>query len=224
MKRLLTLLALAALLAPAAPRAVDWKDRLDYLLAPGLALDGYTVVQESNKRLDYYRDFAALNDDGTVNVVIEIPQGTNAKFEVSEQTGQMSWEIKNGKPRVVKYLGYPANYGMVPRTMGGDGDSLDGVVIGRMLLRGEVVKAKVIGVLRLVDGGVDDKIVAVLPDSDLGDVDTLAELDLRYPGITAILEAWFVNYKGPGELQSGGFGDRGEAMTVVRDAMSAYQP
>ena len=37
------------------------------------------------------------------------------------------WEFRDGKPRVVAYLGYPGNYGMIPRTLlpkehGGDGD------------------------------------------------------------------------------------------------------
>lgn len=41
----------------------------------------------------------------------------------------MKWEFKKGKPRVVSYLGYPGNYGMIPKTLlskesAGDGDPL----------------------------------------------------------------------------------------------------
>jgi inorganic pyrophosphatase len=102
---------------------------------------------------------------------------------------------------------------------------LDVVLIGTMNLRGSVVAARVIGVFHLIDGGdVDDKLIAVVPGSPLGDVDSLAELDARFPGITASIETWFVNYKGPAALQSGGFGEADEAWRVLQAAMAAYQP
>ena len=42
----------------------------------------------------------------------------------------VEWEIVNGKPRKVHYLGYPGNYGFIPQTSlskdrGGDGDPAD---------------------------------------------------------------------------------------------------
>jgi len=195
----------------------------DYLLAPGFALDGLTVVDCWNPHRDFYRDISATNADGTVNQVVEIPAGTNDKFEVDEATGKMSWELKNGVPRVITYLGYPGNYGMVPRTISGDGDSLDILTVGHFERRATVLRVKVIGVLRLIDGGdIDDKLIAVVPGEELGDVDSLAELDARFAGVTAIIETWFVNYKGPGALQSGGFGDADEAWAVLQAAMAAY--
>ena len=59
----------------------------------------------------------------------------------------MIWEFKDGKPRIVKYLGYPGNYGMVPKTLlpenlGGDGDPLDVIVLGPQVERGSVIKCK----------------------------------------------------------------------------------
>jgi inorganic pyrophosphatase len=50
------------------------------------------------------------NPDGSVNALIEIPAGTNAKWEVNEE-GVLEWEMKDGKPRVVRYLAYPGSYG-----------------------------------------------------------------------------------------------------------------
>ena len=195
----------------------------NYFLAPGFALEGLTVVNLRDRDFDFYRDIRPVNADGTVNQVVEIPAGTNDKFEVDEATGKMSWELKNGVPRVIAYLGYPGNYGMVPRTISGDGDSLDILTIGHFEERGKVMRVKVIGVLRLIDGGeIDDKLIAVLPNEELGDVDSLAELDARFAGITTIIETWFVNYKGPGALQSGGFGDADEAWAVLQAAMAAY--
>jgi inorganic pyrophosphatase len=200
-------------------------DQFTYLLAPGFFVRDYCLVSPMHRHLDFYRDFPAQNADGTVNSVVEIPAGTNEKFEVSEDTGKMCWEFKNGVPRVVNYLGYPGNYGMVPRTLGGDGDSLDVVTLGKFQRRGAVVKAKLIGVLHLLDGGdVDDKLIAVLPDTGFYAYDNLSELELANPGVTTILETWFENYKGlGGGLEVLGFGDAAEAQQVLDAAKLAYQ-
>jgi inorganic pyrophosphatase len=226
--RILIVVALALFLGaverPALVQASGIQDQSQYLLAPGFFVRDYCLVAPFHRNLDFYRDFAAQNADGTVNTVIEIPAGTNEKFEVGEDTGKMCWEIKDGVPRVVKYLGYPANYGMVPRTLGGDGDSLDMLTLGKFQRRGLVVKAKVIGVLHLLDGGdVDDKLIAVLPGTDFYAYDNLSQLETKYAGISTILATWFENYKGPGELQALGFGDAAEAQQVLDAAKAAYQ-
>ncbi len=200
------------------------EQRLEYLLAPGLALWGYTVVDLRHWRLDYLRDFPARNADGTVNCVVEIPAGDDRKFETDPETGRMAWELKDGKPRVVAYLGYPGNYGAVPRTRGGDGDPLDILTLGKMDLRGAVVPAKLIGAIRLVDGGEeDDKLIAVLPGTALYEVNDLAELDARFPGVSQIIATWLVHYKGPGkELGLGGFVGAAEAQRILDEAVAAF--
>ncbi len=171
----------------------------------------------------------ARRDDGLVHALIEIPAGTNAKWELDRDTGRLAWEQEDGRPRVVPYLPYPANYGMVPRTLlpaaeGGDGDALDVIVLGPARPRGEVAAAKLLGVLELLDGGErDDKLVAVLPGTPLADVDDLAGLDERHPGVTRILEVWFTSYKGPGKLESRGFAGRERAEEILRAAARAYE-
>lgn len=204
---------------PCNPSAQD-----QYLLAPGFVVRDYCVVPLRHRHLDFYRDIVAQNPDGTVNTVTEIPAGTNDKFEVNEDTGQMCWELKDGVPRVVKYLGYPGNYGMVPRTMGGDGDSLDMLTLGKFQRRGAVLAAKVIGVVHMIDGGeVDDKLIGVLPGTDFYAYDDLSQLELDYAGITTIIGTWFEGYKGPGEIDVTGFGDAAEAQAVLDAAKAAYQ-
>ncbi len=231
--RVLAVLLLAVLVPltlPAAARACDEprfgspEQRLEYLLAPGLGVWGYTVVNLRNWRLDYLRDFPARNADGSVNCIVEIPAGDNRKFETDPATGRISWELKDGKPRVVAYLGYPANYGAVPRTRGGDGDPLDILTLGKMDLRGAVVPAKVIGVIHLVDGGeVDDKLIAVLPGTALYDVNDMSELDARFPGASEIIATWLTHYKGPGkELGFGGYGGAADAQRVLEEAIASF--
>lgn len=188
-------------------------------------LDPYTIDAGRN----LLKDIEPTNPDGTVNVVVEIPTGTNQKWEVSKPDGQLKWEIKNGKPRVVKYVGYPGNYGMIPRTLlpksqGGDGDPLDVLVLGPAVPRGSVVKAKIIGVLRLLDGGEqDDKLIAVLANSPLQNVNSIKQLDEQYHGITTIINAWFENYKGPGKLKSNGFAEADVALTILNQSIKAFK-
>ena len=187
--------------------------------------DRYTLAGDKH----LVRDYAALDSSGYINVVVEIPTGTNAKWETDKSGGTMKWELKKGKPRVVSYLGYPGNYGMVPRTLlpqewGGDGDPLDVLILAPPLPRGSVVKARAIGVLKMLDGGEqDDKIIAVLPDSDLGRVCSIEELRREFTGIPEIIEIWFSNYKGPGKMESKGFAGVAEAEKVIRASVAAYE-
>jgi len=226
------LVAFAALLvlaiAPSAASATDRKDQVEFLLAPGYQLiaGDYaagvpdTLVFVRDRRLNLYTDVAALNPDGTLNAVIEIPQGDLRKFETDVETGRMFWELKKGKPRTVAYLGYPANYGMVPQTLGGDGDPLDALVIGGMERRGAIAAARLVGVMKMVDGGEeDDKLIAVQAGSSF---DGMSLADLEAAGVTAILKVWFESYKGPGEIQVPGFEDLAAAQAVLEEASANY--
>ena len=141
----------------------------------------YTSDYTLSSGINYLKDIEPINSDGTVNVVIEIPTGTNEKWEVSKKTGDIEWEFKKGKPRIVKFLGYPTNYGMIPRTLlpknlGGDGDPLDVILIGSYIERGKIVNGKVIGVLKMLDGGeVDDKILMIHKNSPLSKAKTIED-------------------------------------------------
>jgi len=204
--------------------AIDRHEQLEYLLADGFRMDGYDVVCNANKDLNFIRDFPALNNDGAINVIIEIPAGTNAKFQTLPDTGKMEWELKNGKPRVIDYITYIGNYGTVPRTAGGDGDPLDCMTLGKFVLRATVQPAKLIGVMRCVDKGeVDDKLVAVLPGTGLYSCNSIAELQTKYPGVLEIMQTYYENYKGPGAMQVLGFDEVDVAWEIFNAAVAAYQ-
>ena len=96
------------------------------------------------------------------------------------------------------------------------------LVLGRALPRGSVVEAKVLGVLKFLDNGEkDDKILAVPKESPLYGVDSIRELDIKFPGVTTIVETWFLNYKGPKEMESQGLAEVTEAMKVIKTAAAA---
>jgi len=186
--------------------------------------DVYVLIGEKN----FLTGYEPIHSDGDINVVVEIPTGSIDKWEVNKETGNMNWVFRNDEPRRIKYLGYPGNYGMIPRTLlpkelGGDGDPIDVIVLGAPVERGSVVKAKLIGVLKLLDNGEqDDKLIAVMEGTPFYKVNTLTELDLQFNGASQIVEIFFSNYKGKGKMESLGFQDEKEAKRVLAYSIEEY--
>ena len=86
------------------------------------------------------------------------------------------------------------------------------------------MKCKIIGVLYLTDRGEqDDKLIAVLSGTPLYGVNSIEELNENYKGISEILQLWFTNYKGPGKMESKGFGDKNSALKILKAAIEEYQ-
>lgn len=162
-----------------------------------------------------------------VHALVEIPAGTSDKWEVTPDGRFLAIEQVDGRRRRIQYLPYPANYGFIPNTRsnpeaGGDGDPLDVVLLGPALPCGAVVRARILGVLRLVDDGEqDDKILAVPPDSPLAGVGDIDDVRRQYPGLLDILETWFLRYEGPGN-RSQGFGHAAAAWSIVREAALSH--
>jgi len=184
----------------------------------------------SEKEKHLVKDFTPLLGNGNINVVIEIPTGTNEKFEVDKTTGRLKLEVlNNDKPRIINYLSYPFNYAMVPRTLlpkklGGDGDPLDVIVLGKPIERGLVVECKLIGVLKLLDRGEkDDKLIAVSANSRFYNVNNLEQLEAAFPGVLDISKIWFTNYKGKGKIQFMGFDDKRVSDSILLTSISEYK-
>ncbi len=93
-----------------------------------------------------------------VNVVIEIPKGSQNKYEIDKETGLISLD------RVLYGANfYPLDYGFLPQTLWEDGDALDAFVLTtNPLFPGCIVSARPVGVLKMVDSGEgDDKLICV---------------------------------------------------------------
>lgn len=182
-----------------------------------------------NDNHDFLRDFPALSDNGLANAVIEIPAGSNQKWEVEKENGHLEWEIVDDTLRVVPYLPYPANYGMIPQTWlpaeeGGDDDPLDMIVLGPSVDRGTILEARVVGVIKLLDHGEqDDKLIAVDPNSWFGSIHTLEQLETDFPGIVSILTEWFGSYKSGNLVVVQGVEDEEVATDILLRSIEAYQ-
>lgn len=101
-----------------------------------------------------------------MKAIIEIPQGSNYKYEVNKRTGALALD------RVLNQV-VPYNYGFIPNTMCEDGDELDVFVCSKYPIPPLTeVTLEVFGVLTCLDNGVvDDKIIACIPIANFEDMD-----------------------------------------------------
>lgn len=177
----------------------------------------------------FLKEYEPLCENGDINVVVEIPAGTLEKWEVDKKEGNMKLEFVDEKPRIVQYLAYPGNYGMIPQTLlpkelGGDGDPLDVIVLGDASPLGSVIQCKVIGVLVMFDRGEqDDKLIAVKKDSPFYNLNSIEELDKKFIGVSDIISIWFANYKGPGKIEVVGFEEKQIADEILQTSIDEFQ-
>ena len=164
----------------------------------------------------FYGDNAPL----AVNAVIEIPQGSRAKYEVDKETGLLRLD------RVIySSFHYPINYGFIPQTLGQDGDPLDILVFCSQPIQPLcLVEANVIGNMQMVDQGqVDDKIIAVAAkDPSVNHIKSVREFP---PHIIAELRNFFEQYKvlENKKVIIDNFQDRETAIKVIDDAIAFYK-
>lgn len=160
-------------------------------------------------------------DDGIINVVVEIPEGSSHKIEWNRHLGVM--QLDRVDPAV---FAKPTNYGFIPQTLDEDGDELDALIVtDAPLPTGIYLEARVIGVMRFVDDDeVDDKIV-VVPADDRNTGNAITSLaDLPKQKIDQI-EHHFTHYKDlkkPGSTVVKGWGDVAEAKAIIHEAITRW--
>ncbi len=130
------------------------------------------------------------NAPNIVNGIIEIPRGTRAKYELDKESGLLKLD------RVLyTSMYYPANYGFIPKTYCDDKDPLDILVLSQITIVPMcVVSARVIGAMRMLDGGEhDDKIIAVAEnDMSVNHYNDISELPKHFINE---LRSFFEDYK-----------------------------
>lgn len=189
-----------------------------FLIAAGLLFTASAQAQPNV--FDYPQPDDAPD---SFHVVNEIPAGSFTKYEINAENGQLIVDRYVSMP-----VRYPANYGSITSSAGGDGDPLDALVLTRdSIYPGAVIEVRPIGVLRMVDDGeADDKIIAVPTDavdpsySDIEGVEDLPEMQ------TERLNAFFRVYKDlpeGGDVELNGFGDASEARDILTQAFDAYR-
>lgn len=160
-------------------------------------------------------------DEGVVNVVIEIPAGSNHKIEWNRELA--AFQLDRVEPVI---FAKPTNYGFIPQTLDEDGDELDVLAItDHPLATGVFFEAKVIGVMKFEDDGeVDDKIV-VVPADDRQTGNAINSLDDLSDQMIKQIEFHFNHYKDlkkAGTTTVKGWGDVEEAKQVIHEAIERW--
>lgn len=160
-------------------------------------------------------------DNGVINVVVEIPQGSSHKIEWNRELA--AFELDRVEPGI---FAKPVNYGFIPQTLDEDGDELDALIITREPLpTGIFLKARVLGVMKFEDDGeVDDKVV-VVPADDRDAGGRITSLDDLGDAWKKQIEHHFNHYKDlkkPGSTIVKGWGDIDEAKGVIRESIQRW--
>ncbi len=155
-----------------------------------------------------------------VNGLIEIPQGSRAKYEVDKATGLLRLD------RVIySSFHYPINYGFIPKTLGKDGDPLDLLVLCSQSIQSLcLVEAKVIGNMQMIDQGQqDDKIIAVASkDPSVNHYQRMEDLPQHF---LLELRNFFEQYKvlENKKVAIDNFQDKETAYRIINEAISFYR-
>ncbi len=163
----------------------------------------------------------ADEEKGVINVIVEVSAGSINKYEIITESGQLKLDRVG-----YSSLAYPFTYGAIPTTWDEDNDPLDVEIVNITgpLVPGSLVEARIIGVMKFIDGGeVDDKIIAVL------DGDKRSEHIQSYKDLGEYWEKetkyYWENYKamkkpGTGVVET--FHDKDEAIKVVKESIERY--
>ncbi len=173
--------------------------------------------------MNLYRDLPpGKNPPEDIYVVIEIPMGSSVKYEVDHDSGAIFVDRF-----LFTAMYYPANYGFVPRTLAGDGDPVDVLVLSREpVIPGSVIRARPIGVLIMEDeSGIDEKIIAV-PVSKLDpQFDQMKDISSVPEAILNKIKHFFEQYKAlePGKwVKVKEFKGKDVALKLIQEAIERY--
>lgn len=154
-----------------------------------------------------------------VNVFIEIPKGSNIKYEYDEKSGLVKVD------RILHTsMNYPYNYGFVPGTLGEDGDPIDIMVVSTASFApGTYITAIPIAVLMMRDEeGVDSKIIAVPTekvDPDFGVLKGMKDLNEHTRNMIGHFFSYYKSIE-PGKwAKVEGWEDAAKAQSLINDAI-----
>lgn len=171
--------------------------------------------------MDYWHDISpGDNPPDEINVIVEIPKGSQNKYEYDKKNGVFALDRVLFSP-----MHYPGDYGIVPQTLGEDGDPLDALVLVTYpTYPGILIHARPIGALKMQDNGEnDDKILCVpLNDNRLANLQDVSEIS---EPVRQEIAHFFQVYK---ELEGkkvivGGWEEAGDAKQIINASIKRYK-
>src|SRR3954470_22200649 len=159
--------------------------------------------------------------NGTLNTVVEISQGSFLKIEWDRK--RAAFMLDRVEPSI---YAKPVNYGFIPQTLDEDGDELDTLIVcAEPLPTGIWLEAKIIGVLNFMDDGEADHKIVVVPADDRNTGDSINSLDDLGERWQQQITEHFTHYKDlkkPGSTKVEGFGDVEAAKAIIAESIERY--
>ena len=142
-----------------------------------------------------------------VEVIIETPKGSTKKYELVKGKLKLDKNLKKG-------FAFPGNYGFFPKTLVGDKDALDVLVLGRKAKKRAKMNVKPIGIMYMLDAGKqDDKIIAASARSTKKKLKKTEMDKIRY----------FFKYYKQRKIKIEGFGGVEKAKKAILQAKKRYR-
>lgn len=164
----------------------------------------------------------ANEEDGVINVIVEVNSHTINKYEIITESGQLKLDRVG-----YSTLSYPFTYGGIPTTYDEDNDPLDAVIVNvtEPLVPGSLVEVRVIGIMKFNDGGErDDKVITVLNDDKrMNHIKTLADLGEYFQTESTYYWEHYKDLKKPGTCKVEGYFDAAEAIKIIKECEERYQ-
>ena len=160
--------------------------------------------------------------NGTLNTVVEIPEGSFLKIEWDR--GRAAFMLDRVEPAI---YAKPVNYGFIPQTLDGDGDELDTLIVcDEPIPTGVWLQAKIVGIMNFEDDGDMDHKIVVVPSDDRNTGDSINNLDDLGERWKQKIENHFNHYKDlkkPGTTKVEGWGDVEAAKQVIAESIERYK-
>ncbi len=162
------------------------------------------------------------NAPNEINVIIEIPKGSNNKYEIDKTTGLIKLDRAN-----YSAAPFPYDYGFVPQTLWDDDDALDVIVLTTFPLQtGILVNVRPVAVMEMVDSGESDyKIIAVpTEDKRWEDVQDLADVNKHtLKEFQHFLETYKALKGKPAPVEIKGIKGKTEAVAAINKSIELYR-
>lgn len=185
--------------------------------------DEATLRKKANNTVNLLRDLSP-NDKGRTLVVVECPKGATVKLKYDADRNIFAWS--RGLPAGVAF---PADFGFVPRTLAGDGDALDALVLGSSAgFPGVVVPSRLIGVLEVFqtrDGGPekDNHRLLAVPENEHRFADIGQPIDLGQRRLLELESFFQASLALTGkQIRVAGWKDSHHAADLVRRSHDAF--
>lgn len=163
-----------------------------------------------------------------LQVVVEMPAGTNHEQRYDPATKEFRPLQQAGSDQLVEFLPFPGNFGFIPGTRLPGADStgqrpLAAVVLSESQPAGTVQEVLPVALLALDNDGTLEQVVLAVPARPaqriLPDVTDWAALTRRYPAVRSSLSLWFQHRGRPGATRIVGWKDERDAEKRVRALM-----